>query len=335
LAVIVTVVASTEATPRPVNDAATGEQVSRGAGERGEPMTMHPGQVDLSADTVAGLVAAQFPAWRGLAVRPVRSTGTVNALFGLGDDLVLRFPLRPSRDPAARAELAAEQDHARWFGGRLPVAVPEPVALGRPGPGYAGPWSVYRWIPGETADGDTVGDWERFARDLAAVVVALRQRPTAGRRWDGTNRGGPLADADAEVRAALVESAPLVDTAALARVWEQCLAAPPADDGQVWLHGDLMPGNLLVRDGRLVAVIDFGLVGIGDPAVDLMPAWNLLPAPTRASFRTGVGADDATWERGRGWALVQAIMALPYYVDTNPALAATARHTLDALLDPS
>ncbi len=134
------------------------------------------------------------------------------------------------------------------------------------------------------------------------------------------------------MRRALVESAHLTDTVRLATVWERCLEAP-SDAGDVWIHADLMPGNLLVRDRRLAAVIDLGVVCVGDPAVDLMPAWNLLAGGARETYRRALGVSDATWERGRGWAIVQAIVALPYYVDTNPVMAETARRTLDAVLD--
>ncbi|MFG1652300.1 aminoglycoside phosphotransferase family protein [Micromonospora sp. NPDC049275] len=292
---------------------------------------MHADQVDVPVDVVAALVAAQFPRWRGLPVRPVSSAGTVHALFRVGAEVVLRFPLRPGADPDLRAELAREQEYAVLLAAHLPVAVPEPLGLGEPGDGYPGPWAAYRWIPGATAQLDRVGDPDEFASDLAAVVVALRGIDTGGRSWPGTGRGGPLADQDADVRAALAVSGELTDTAALAEVWDRCRDVR-RDGPDVWIHADLMPGNLLVRDGRLVAVIDLGTVGVGDPAVDLMPAWNLLDAGSRETYRRALGVDDATWERGRGWALVQAINALHYYVETNPGMAGIARHTLRAVL---
>jgi aminoglycoside phosphotransferase (APT) family kinase protein len=211
---------------------------------------------------------------------------------------------------------------------RVALEVPEPLAIGEPGPGYPGPWAAYRWIdgaPARTADGD-------FARDLAGFVRELHAMDTGGRTWSGQGRGRPLSTNDSSVRAALAESTHLADTGALTRIWESCRADSGADVRPVWIHADLMPGNLLVRDGRLAAVIDLGTVTVGDPAVDLMPAWNLLPAGARSAYRAALGVDDAAWARGRGWALVQAIVALPYYVDTNPAMAANARHTLDALL---
>jgi len=292
---------------------------------------MHIDQVDVTAPEVAALVAAQFPQWRDLPVRPLTSHGTVNALFRLGDDLVLRFPLRPSSGAEFRAELLGEQDHARRIAAHVPLAVPQPVALGAPGEGYAGWWTVYRWIPGETADPRVIGDLDAFARDLAGFVTALHATDTGGRAWDGRTRGGPLRAQDDDVQRALAESADLVDTARLARIWARCRDAEPAT-AEVWIHADLMPGNLLVRGGRLVAVIDLEALCVGDPAVDLMPAWNLLPSGARDGYRRALGVDDAAWLRGQGWAIVQAIVALPYYVDTNPVMAATARDTLTAIL---
>ncbi|MFI5486790.1 aminoglycoside phosphotransferase family protein [Micromonospora echinaurantiaca] len=292
---------------------------------------MHTDQVDVPVELVAALVADQFPRWRAHPVRPVVSHGTVNALFRLGDEIVLRFPLRPR--PDLRVELEREQGIARRVAAHLPLPVPEPLALGEPAEGYPGPWTAYRWIPGEPVGTRILGDPDRFARDLAGFAAALHAIDTGGRSWAGHGRGGPLRDKDGYVRDSLAASTGLVDTARLARLWDRCLAAAPHDGADVWIHADLMPGNLLVRDGRLAAVIDLETVCVGDPAVDLMPAWNLLSAGARETYRRALGVDDDTWQRGRGWALVQAIGALPYYVDTNPVMAATARHTLAALLD--
>jgi aminoglycoside phosphotransferase (APT) family kinase protein len=293
---------------------------------------MHVDQVDIGATEVAALVAARFPRWRDLPVRPLSSHGTVNALFRLGDDLVARLPLKPGAGPDRREELRREQDHARRIAPHVSVAVPQPLALGAPGEGYAGWWTVWRWIPGDTAGPATVGDSHAFARDLAGFVRALRGIDTEGRTWDGRTRGGPLAARDDDVRRALAASTPLVDTGRLARAWARCRDAPAAEQ-DVWIHADLMPGNLVTRDGRLAAVIDLATMGVGDPAVDLMPAWNLLGAAARETYRRALGVDDASWLRGQGWAIVQAIVALPYYVTTNPVMAATARHTLAAVLD--
>jgi aminoglycoside phosphotransferase (APT) family kinase protein len=295
-------------------------------------MRMHDDQVGIMPGAVARLVASQFPRWRDLPVRAVTSHGTVNALFRLGDEIVLRFPLRPRLDARARDELRAGQDNARRVAAHVPVPVPEPVGFGEPGEGYPGLWTAYSWIPGETASRERIGDPDAFARDLAGFVSALHGMDTGGRTWNGRGRGGPLQRRDESVRRALAESARLTDTARLARIWVACLQAP-RDAADVWIHADLMPGNLLVRDGRLAGVIDVEDVRVGDPAVDLMPAWNLMAPGPRQVYRDALGVSDATWQRGRGWAIVQAIVALPYYVDTNRVMADTARRTLDAVLD--
>lgn len=289
---------------------------------------MHADQVDLDVATVAGLVASQFPQWRDRPIRPVFSHGTVNALYRLGDDLVLRFPLQLR--PDNRAALVAEQDNARRIAAHLPVAVPEPVAIGEPGGGYAGPWAVHTWIEGEIASEASTG--ETFARDLARVVRSLQAIGADGRSWDGESRGGPLAELDVHVRYWLAESGGMVDIARVEQRWARCLDAPVHDGDDVWIHADLMPGNLIVRDGRLAAVIDLGELCVGDPAVDLMPAWNLLSAGGRAAYRDALDVDNATWERGCGWALAQSIGALAYYAETNPVMSETARRTLTSLL---
>jgi len=293
---------------------------------------MHPGQVEILPGTVTRLVAAQFPEWQRQPVRRLTSSGTVNALFRLGDEAVLRFPLRPSADRERHDALVEEQATARRFAAHVSVEVPRPLGLGAPADGYPGWWSAYAWIPGETASSEILDDATTLARDLAAFVNAVHGLGTDGRVWDGYSRGGPLQTRHASVRQALAESVGMVDTRRLTRLWERCLAASH-DDRDVWLHADLMPGNLLLRQGRLAAVIDLEAVCIGDPAVDLMPAWNLLPPHGRDAYRRALGCNDAAWERGRGWALVQAIVALPYYVRSNPVMADTARRTLDALLE--
>lgn len=295
---------------------------------------MHLDQVDVSAEIVTRLVADQFPGWSDLPVRPVASGGTVNALFRVGEEVILRLPLRPSADPTMRESLRREQDNARWLADVVSFEVPRPLGLGRPGDGYDGWWAAYDWIPGRPAELHRIGDQIGVANDLARFVHEVRAVGTDGRRWDGYSRGGPLARLDDKVRKAFADSAGLLDVAPVAETWDRCLAVDPHTGDDVWLHADLMPGNLLVRDGRLAAVIDLGSLCIGDPAVDLMPAWNLFDDGSRAAYRSVLAVDDATWERGRGWAIAQAIVALPYYVDTNPHMTAVARTTLTAVLAP-
>jgi aminoglycoside phosphotransferase (APT) family kinase protein len=279
----------------------------------------------MTPATAHTLATTQFPQWRALPIIEVASGGTVNDLYRLGDDIVLRFPREPVADPAP---LIAEQDHARRIQPHVPVQVPEPLALGGPGEGYAGYWTAARWIPGSLPHDDVAPS------DLAAFVRALHAVDTDGRSHDGHGRGGPLHNHDEWVRHSLARSTHLTDTGRLTDIWAASLAAPAHRGHDVWIHADLMPGNLLVRDGRLTAVLDLGAMNIGDPAVDYMPAWNLFTPPQAAEYRRALDAPDDAWERGRGWALLQAIGALWYYEHTNRAMFTTARRTLDAILRP-
>ncbi|WP_330440027.1 aminoglycoside phosphotransferase family protein [Streptomyces griseoaurantiacus] len=281
---------------------------------------------------VRRLVAGQFPRWAGRSVERVASGGTVNAMYRLGEDMVVRLPLsRGGADDVPR-----EWEWLPRLASHLPTSVPEVLGEGRPAEGYPWPWSVYRWLPGRTPEAGALRAPAALARDLAGFVAAMRGLvlPGAPRAY----RGGPVALLDAGTRAAIEELRDIpeegVDCDAAAAVWEETLRGPDWDGAPVWLHADLMPGNLLVDadGGRLHAVIDFGCLGVGDPACDLFPAWNLLPAEAREVFREALGVDDATWIRGRGRALSQALLALPSYRDTNPAMAHNARYVIGEVL---
>lgn len=291
---------------------------------------MHPGMHPIDDDLVRRLVAAQFPQWAELPVRRWPSGGTVNAMYRLGDDMVVRLPLVAG----GAKDVALERSWLPRLAPRLPTAIPEVLGAGRPAEGYPWPWSVYRWLPGEHPEAGALEDPVLLAGDLAAFVAAMRSVTLPGA--PAAHRGGPLALLDASTRAAVEQVRGIpeegVDCDAVAAVWERALRAPDRDGPAVWLHADLMPGNLLVDGGRLAAVIDFGCTGVGDPACDLFPAWNLLPADAREVFRAKLDVDDATWERGRGRTLSQALVALPYYRKTNPMMAENARHVIRAVL---
>jgi aminoglycoside phosphotransferase (APT) family kinase protein len=294
-----------------------------GAADRSEP-----GEVELDIDTglVRRLLAAQFPRWAELAVQPVTSAGTVNALYRLGDDMAVRLP----RVEWAVMDVDRERHWLPRLAPLLPVAIPVVLGKGVPAEGYPWPWSVYRWLDGENPTIERVADPALLAADLAAFVVALhRIRPADG---PPAYRGVPLATQDGATRAAIGQLQGVIDTGAASVAWDAALRAPEWPGPPVWVHADLMPGNLLVRGGRLSAVIDFGTVGVGDPACDLVVAWYLLPAGAREVFRAIVGVDEATWARGRGWALSMALVQLPYYQDTNPLIAADARRAIGAVL---
>jgi aminoglycoside phosphotransferase (APT) family kinase protein len=229
--------------------------------------------------------------------------------------------------------VAKEQRWLPHLAPHLPLPIPVPLAQGRPSAGYPWPWSVYRWQEGETAYAATIADLPAFAADLARFLSALQRIDPAGGPPAGEHsfyRGGPLTVYDAETRTAIAALAGRIDTAAATALWEAALAAawpgPP-----VWVHGDVAAGNLLVQDGRLHAVIDFGCCAVGDGACDLVIAWTFLDAESRAVFRTVLGVDDATWARGQGWALWKALILLAGAA-TNAVEAETPRRVLAALL---
>ncbi|MFJ4776065.1 aminoglycoside phosphotransferase family protein [Streptomyces sp. NPDC088762] len=290
----------------------------------------HSGAHPVDDDLVRRLVARQFPRWAGLPVERFPSGGTVNAMYRLGDAMVVRLPLAQGGAP----DVVREQEWLPRLAPLLPTPVPEVLGAGEPAEGYPWPWSVYRWQAGENPEAGALSEPVRLARDLAGFVARMRDITLPGA--PAAYRGGPLASLDTPTRAAIEALRAIpeegVDCDAVAAVWQDALRAPAWDGPPVWLHADLMPGNLLVRAGRLSSVIDFGCMGVGDPACDLFPAWNLLPADARKVFREALDVDDATWTRGRARTLSQALIALPHYRETNPAMARNARHVIRAVL---
>ena len=289
---------------------------------------VHAHEVDTSVDLVRRLVRRQFPQWAALPVAAVPSLGTDHALFRLGEELVVRLP-RVERE---HDQYDKEREWLPRLAPHLPVPIPVPVAKGERAEGYPFAWSVYRWLDGETP---AEGAGEPMAVDLASFVAALRRIETAGGPPAGEQnflRGAPLAVRDAPVRTALDELEGVIDVEAAAAAWEHALAVDPWRASPAWLHGDLTPENLLARGDRLAAVVDWGCLGVGDPACDLMVGWSLLSAHGRAAFRGALAPDDATWARGRGWALSTALIALPYYLETHAARAANARYRIAEVL---
>lgn len=297
-------------------------------------MVMHADEVTVSADTVRRLVATQLPRWAGLPVVALRTSGTVNAVFRLGTDLAVRVPRR-ARDPdVVRADLEREAAAAREVHGRVPVPTPEPLAIGEPGDGCPVPWAVQTWLDGTDATVADPGASDAFAQDLAAFVRAVRALGTHGRTFTGTNRGGDLRRHDTWVDECLHRSEGLLDVPTLRRTWAEARELPrTAPDAMT--HGDLVPGNVLVADGRLAGVLDVGGVGPADPALDLVGAWHLLDTGPRAVLRAALDVDDLEWARGRAWALEQALGLVWYYERSAPVLSRVGRRTIDRLLrDP-
>jgi aminoglycoside phosphotransferase (APT) family kinase protein len=281
--------------------------------------------VYIDAALVRRLVAAQFPQWAELPIRPVELDGWDNTTFRLGEDMSVRLPSAAAYAPQV------EKEH-RWLPRLeplLPLPIPVPLARGEPGEGYSFSWSVYRWLDGETAMTGRIDDVVEFAGTLAEFLRALRRVDPAGGPQPGRHnffRGGPLTVYDAETRQAIAALEGRIDGGAATAAWEAALAAgwhgPP-----VWFHGDVAAGNLLVEGGRLSAVIDFGTSGVGDPSCDLAIAWTFFQGEGQDAFRAALRPDDATWKRGRGWALWKALITRD-----DPATAAEAQRVIDEVL---
>jgi aminoglycoside phosphotransferase (APT) family kinase protein len=283
---------------------------------------MHLDEVPVSVELVRALLRAQFPEWSELPIIPFDHGGTDHFIFRIGDELQVRLP---KHEPST-GQVEKELRILPRLRPHLQVELPEPLARGLPGEGYPFTWGVYRWLPGEQPREASV----ELARDVAAFLHVLQEIPVEDEGPVHT-RGAPLARRDREVRDALARLPGDVDRAAVASAWDAALAAPDWDGAPVLIHGDMLPANLLVRDGRLAAVLDWGVFGAGDPACDYMIAWSLL-APVRGAFRAAAGLDDATWARARGWALSHGVIALPYYLRTNPPMAEHARSAIAGVL---
>jgi aminoglycoside phosphotransferase (APT) family kinase protein len=289
---------------------------------------MHADELVVDDRTVRRLLAAQLPEWADLPIVRLPPAGTDNQLFRLGDDLLVRMP----RIPGPAETVAFEHAWLPRLSEHLPVEVPAPLALGEPGEGYPWPWTVVRWIEGATPTPETF-DVEEWATSLGAFVRACRDVPPMGGPVRTEGRGAPLAALDEWVRTWTARADPAeVSRDAVLAVWEDALAAPAYDGEPRWFHGDLHDGNLLVRDGRLVAVIDWGVAGRGDPAIELNAMWGYVPATVAELYRDEVGLDEAAYRRARGFALAPAISASTYYRDTSPQTARGALVTVSRLV---
>lgn len=291
---------------------------------------MHNDQLVSDAELVREILRDQYPQWADGPITEISSTGTDHALYRLGDDAVARVPLRRS----ATRPIDTEFRWLPWLAERLPVEVPRPLARLEPTPAYPYHWSVHSWIDGECGTTAPI-DRGLLAVDLAGVLRALQGLDPAGGPPSVEaycSRGIPLVMRDQSTREAIASSRRSIDVAAATSAWETALDAPRWTGPPVWVHGDVAAGNLIFRDWRLDALIDWACMAVGDPACDLVAAWELLDESSRETFRAQLAVDDATWERGRGWALSTAVGALAYYEDSNPFMANQARRKLRSLL---
>ncbi len=290
--------------------------------------TLHSDEIPIDDALVRDLVGRAMPAYADAPIRRLTSSGSTNAMFRLGDDLLVRLP----RQPGGSAAITKEATWLPVLAPLLPVTVPDMIAVHPPDRDYPERWSVVRWIDGahpEVVTPDTAVDPRRegLAEGLATMLDALRQVEVPTAAVDDPHlrsyRGEPLAAMDQATRENLERCRALddfgFDLDAAERTWDEAMSLPGTADPVTsrWYHGDLAAENLLVRDGALVAVLDFGGLSVGDPTVDLVAAWEVLDAPARELFRRKVGVDDATWLRGRAWALSIALM-IWYYWTTMP-----------------
>jgi aminoglycoside phosphotransferase (APT) family kinase protein len=288
-----------------------------------------PSKVVVEVPLVRRLIAAQFPQWAGLEIRPVAWDGWDNWSFHLGDGMKVRLPSAEGYAPQVEKEYY-------WLprlAPLLPLPIPAPIAIGEPGFGYPFGWSIYRWLDGETVTATNLRDKREFAEDLGNFLAALQRIDTTDGPPAGAHsffRGGPLATYDAETRKTLDLLSDKADTAGALAVWNAAMASE-RHDPPVWVHGDVAVGNLLVQGGRLSAVIDFGCSSVGDPACDLVIAWLFFDGDNRDIFRRTIDADDGTWARARGWAIWKALLVVAHDLRLNPA-ETPARSVIDAVI---
>jgi len=276
------------------------------------------------------LIDSQFPQWAHLPIRRVAEDGWDNSTFRLGDALKLRFPTAAGYTP----QIDKEQVWLPRIAPHLPLPIPEPVAVGSPDFGYDWPWAVQRWLPGRPASVSSDRGSEAIAQSLAEFLTALHTAPTEGAPLAGPqsfHRGGRLAVYDGEARDCLSRLPSGLPTIRLRSLWDAALTSQWNQAG-VWVHGDFAAGNVLVEDGKLAAVIDFGCSAVGDPACDLTIAWTMLDRPAREVFRAAVGLDDETWSRARGWAIWKAMLTVTQTTSENPAHE-RARGVLEAIVE--
>lgn len=288
---------------------------------------LHSGEIDISAGLAGRLIAEQFPEWARLPIRPVTSAGTECVLYRLGDDLVIRLPRRPG-DSLDELLTQAVLPRLAPF---LPVPIPALIAAGRLTAEYPASWGVLRWLDGENPVEGHLSAPALLAADLADFLRALWKvdlSKVGQADAPAAYRGGSLTDQHEFTVDAIEQVRGLIDADAARSIWDHAIGLPPWDGPDTWIHADMMPGNVLTRNGRLIAVIDFAAAGLGDPSQDLIVAWMLLPGHVRPAFRKAIGVDDAAWLRGRARALSMAVGHLHYYRHTNPLMADNARYTI-------
>lgn len=289
---------------------------------------MHDDEIPIDVALVQRLLADQFPHLANKKCSILNTAGTVNAICRLDDDLYVRLPRKASWS-------AGIVDELTWLpqlAPHLTLTIPTPYAKGESTKQFPHSWAIYHWLEGEPYETNLVRDELEAATDLATFVNEIRAIPTEGAP---TVWRKPLAELDEITRASIEASAGMINVVATRKAWDVAVQSEPWDGNGVWMHGDLLKGNLLVNEGRLSAIIDFGLACVGDPAADLIPAWAVFGTEARAAYRQSLAVDDATWSRACAYALHQAVMIIPYYRESNPRFAEMAVRTVREVVEDS
>lgn len=285
-------------------------------------------KLNIPLSLVSNLIKEQFPAGASLPIKPVEKSGWDNRSFRLGEEMLIRLP---SAEEYAEA-VFKEQKWLPFLAQHLSYVIPKPIALGKPSENYPFHWSIYQWIPGKNADTLLFDEQARFAYDIACFLKELEAIDPTGGPINNAGRGGPPAFYDTEVQAALGQLKDSIDTNAAQKVWQKAITCAAWNKKPVWIHGDFSVGNILVHNGRLAAIIDFGSMGIGDPACDLVIAWTFLTKDARKIFKSELPFDSDTWARARGWALWKALITLVELEDKNDTEALKIKHIIDEII---
>lgn len=286
--------------------------------------------INIDTSLVHRLIKSQFPQWASLPIRPVENSGWDNRTFHLGSEMVIRLP----SGSCYADQVKKEQYWLPRLAPHLSLSIPTPIALGQPSADYPWHWSIYRWLPGQTASKNCIDDMNLFAEDLAKFLLELQSIDSAGGPPAGKHsfyRGGSLTTYDKETQQAIKLLGNQIDAKTIAAIWEESLSSSWQRE-PVWIHGDIAVGNLLVEKARLRAVIDFGQLAIGDPACDLVIAWSFFKDESRKVFRGKLNLDRATWSRARGWALWKALIVSAKLSGTNPDAIEASWKVIDEIL---
>ena len=288
-------------------------------------MKMHEDEIEINENIVKQLINEQFSQYKDLPIYKINSMGTVNAIYRLGDEYSVRLP----RISWAVESLFREIQILPVIAKKVTLTIPEVIEKGEPTDKYPFNWAIYKWIEGDIYDNSIIDEVRavealaRFVNELSSIQVSGNELKT-GRK--------PLRELNEITIKALKESRNEIDAEKALKCWKELFKTEAWDGNPVWIHADLLKSNLLVNNGMLSAVIDFGSAGIGDPAFDITPAWTVLTSKTREVFKRLVKADDNAWLRAKAYALHQAALIIPYYRETNPDFVNQAKNTIDGML---